>query len=608
MPNAFNFSASPFDCLSAQEQELVRNSVDIAYFKENEPILKIGTSPSCLYIIIKGYVRQLEGEDEVAIYGPDDCFDGRALMSGKVSNQFIAAEEVLAYELSKATVNELISSNGTFAALLFSDLSEKLKALSNRRGQHEVHTLSMASIDQAFLQPAHILDADTDVLSVVKLLNQKRLSNILVRDHKSIPPRLGIFTRSCLGRAIVEGTPLNQLQVGQFSNFALITAKPSDPLYDALASMIRHKVSRVVVMTEDDVIGILEQVDLLSFLANSSALIAQKIFRADRLEKLQTIALEITNLIRLLYQNGTKISMIAKLVQELNAKLFAQTWSLVASQKLQAHSCLFVMGSEGRGEQLLKTDQDNGLVVSDDYLDEQDIVSSCQRFSEALMNFGYPECPGKIMVNNPQWRMTSKYFSTGVKNWVINPTPEHLMSMAIFIDAHAVAGDSKLLENLRQDLFDTLDDNQFLMARFASTIDSFSLKELRWNPLHALSDHGADQINLKKAGIFAIVHGVRSLALENKLLETGTIARLEKLVELEQISQNEAKELTEGLHFLMSLKLKAGLFELDTGKEISGDTSMNQLSSLERDLLKDALHVVKNFKASMRQHFHLDFA
>ena len=122
MPNAFDFSASPFDCLSAQEQKLVKDSVDIAYFKEGDVIYQIGSNATHLYVIIKGYVRQVNGEEDVAMYGPEDTFDARGLMTGRVSDQFIAAEEVIAYQLAKSAINELIASNAHFGAMLFSRL------------------------------------------------------------------------------------------------------------------------------------------------------------------------------------------------------------------------------------------------------------------------------------------------------------------------------------------------------------------------------------------------------------------------------------------------------------------------------------------------------
>ena len=92
MPNAFNFSASPFDCLSPEEQALVKNSVDIAYYPEGAVVLGVGDAPQHLFVIIKGYVTQHEGDEVVASYGPDDCFDGRALVAGRSSSRFVVAE------------------------------------------------------------------------------------------------------------------------------------------------------------------------------------------------------------------------------------------------------------------------------------------------------------------------------------------------------------------------------------------------------------------------------------------------------------------------------------------------------------------------------------
>ena len=93
MPSAFNFSASPFDCLTTDEQRLVRDSIDVVYFPEGETILDMGVAPTHLFVIIKGFVTQFEGNEVVTTYGPDDAFDGRGLVAGKVSSRFMAAQE-----------------------------------------------------------------------------------------------------------------------------------------------------------------------------------------------------------------------------------------------------------------------------------------------------------------------------------------------------------------------------------------------------------------------------------------------------------------------------------------------------------------------------------
>ncbi|MEP7100626.1 MAG: DUF294 nucleotidyltransferase-like domain-containing protein, partial [Burkholderiales bacterium] len=398
MPNAFDFASSPFDCLDPDERQLVRDAVDIAYFREGETILEPGVLPTHLFVVIKGHVSQLDSGEIVASYGPRDCFDGRALVSGRASSRFVATEEVLVYELAKAAVNELISRNRTFGALVFSDLSDKLGALAQRHSEREMHALAMSPVADAFLRPAHVVDGSTDIVGVAALMQAQRTSSVLVRDGA----RLGIFTNTGLQRAVLDGRPLATLAVRELATFQLVSIAPGAPLFDALALMIQHRVHRLVVADGERIVGLLEQLDLLSFLSNHSYLITVQIVQAHDLAALRAQAEKITRFVALLYRGGTRVFQIGALVQALNAKLFERTWQLVAPPGLQAESCLFVMGSEGRGEQLLKTDQDNGLILRDGAsTSEADVADACRRFSAALRDFGYPDCPGGIMVSNP---------------------------------------------------------------------------------------------------------------------------------------------------------------------------------------------------------------
>lgn len=603
MPNAFNFAASPFDCLSPDEQRLVRASVDIAYFPAGAVVLDVGVAPTHLFVIIKGYVTQTEGDEVLASYGPDDCFDGCGLMTGRVGSRFVAAEEVVAYQLAREAVNELIARNTTFGALLFSDLGQKLSALAQRADQHERQSLTMARVDQAFLRPVHTVDAGTDIVSVVRLFQAQRSTSVLVT---GLPGGLGIFTNTSLQRAILDGRPLDQLAVGELASSPVVTVRPSDPLGDAMALMLRRRVHRLVVVADDgQVRGILEALDLFSFLANHSHLITVQIEHAQDLPALAQAAAQITRLIAALYRGGTRIGLMARLVQQLNARLFERAWAMVAPADLVANSCLFVMGSEGRGEQLLKTDQDNGLVLRDGYTAPPDLAAICQRFSEVLASFGYPECPGRIMVSNPDWRGTVSSFSQRVRQWLLQPEGDSLLQLAIFLDAHAVAGDAALLASVRERVMAVATDNDAVLARFAAAAEQFGDPTGWWSRLFGLGDEG-HAISLKKAGIFPIVHGVRSLALARRVAATGTAERIAALVAGGVLDAALGDELVQSLHLLMGLRLKAGLAEIDTGRAVTGHVDPERLSSLERDLLKDALAVVKRFKVLLHQRLKLD--
>ena len=607
MPSAFHFTASPFDCLTPEEQRLVQDSVDIAYFPQGATILALGVQPTHLFVIIKGFVQQFDGHEVVTTYGPDDCFDGRGLMAGKVSSRFVAAEEVVAYQLARQAVSDLIASNVTFGALLFSDLSNKLSALSERKSRHELQSLTMARVDEAFVRTPHFVDADTSILEVVRQFHALRTATLLVRDRQMSPPAVGIFTLTGLQRAILDGTPLDRLAVRGLANFSLIKVRPSDQLGDALAVMIRHKVHRVVVAEGEQITGVLEALDLFSFLSNHSYLINIQIQDAQDVPSLKVAAGQITRLIALLYRSGTHINMIARLVQELNAKLFERAWQLVAPADLVANSCLFVMGSEGRGEQLLKTDQDNGLVLRDGYMPTSDVAQVCRQFSAALADFGYPPCPGNIMVSNPHWCRTVTDFSQTVRFWLMAASSDSLMALAIFLDAHAVCGDRALLDQVRAAVFDRTADNDAMLARFASAVNAFGSNSVWWSRLPFLGDHQANEaLDIKKAGTFPLVHGIRSLALAHNISATSTVERVAALVAAGRLPEKLATDLIESLHFFMGLKLKVGLQQLETGHTASDGIQLDKLSSLDRDLLKDTLGVVKQFKALLNQRFHLE--
>ena len=352
-------------------------------------------------------------------------------------------------------------------------------------------------------------------------------------------------------------------------------------------------------------LGVLEALDLFSFLSNHSHLITVQIERAPDLEALAQAAAQITQLVVALHHGGTRIALMAQLVQQLNARLFERAWGMVAPADLVVNSCLFVMGSEGRGEQLLKTDQDNGLLLRDGYVHPVDLQAICQRFSDELARFGYPECPGRIMLNNPDWRGTVTDFTRRARQWLLLPEADSLMNLAIFLDACAVAGDSALLAQVRRGLADMATDNDAMVARFAVAVQQFDGAASWWNKLLTRADD-VRHISLKKAGIFPIVHGVRSLALAQRVTATGTAERIATLVQDGTLDAALGEELLQSLHFLMGLRLQAGLAEIDLGRPVTGRVDPQRLGSLERNLLKDALAVVKRFKVFLRLRLRLD--
>ena len=467
--------------------------------------------------------------------------------------------------------------------------------------QREFLSLMMARVADAFVRPPFYVDAALDLVSVCRLLAQAGQTNALVRDG----PRLGMFTTTDLRDALLLATPPAELPVRDAAHFDLITVHPHDRLFEALLLMIRHRVHRVLVRDSDRVHGVLSQLDLMSFVANHSHIIALQIEQARSVEQLRTASLQMDRLVTMLHSSGVRVDAVAALVRELNSQLMRRLWALLAPAELIANSCLVVMGSEGRGEQILKTDQDNALLLRDGF-ECASLESVVAEFSAALSRLGFPPCPGGIMVTNPLWRQPLANFKATLREWLLGADPQGPMNLAIFLDGAAVAGDAAVLQAARQFVDEVLVDNDAFLARFAAAADQFPDPAGWWTRWTALRRNGETPLDLKKIGTFPIVHGVRALALQYRIAALATTQRLAALSERGLLDAELARDLVDSLHFLMGLKLKHQLEQRESGVDADNLIVLSQLGTLERDTLKDSLAIVKRFRQVAHQHFKLD--
>ena len=465
--------------------------------------------------------------------------------------------------------------------------------------QREMLSLVTAKVRDAYVRKPFYVDGTLDLVSVCRLLSQQGLTNALVTDGE----RLGIFTTTDLRDALLRETPPAALAVREVARFGLIEVDADAELFEALWLMVRHRVHRLLVRDGEQVLGVLGQLDLVSFVANHSHIVAVQIDEAASVQDLKAAAQRIDAMVGLLHDGGIKIERIARLVGELNHRLFARLWELIAPPELVANSCLLVMGSEGRGEQILKTDQDNALLLRDGF-DTPQLAEIAARFNAALAEFGYPPCPGHIMLTNPLWRCSESAFRDTLREWVYGAGSDGPMQLAIFFDAAAVAGDATLLDGMRAHLDRILAGSDAFLARFAAAADQFDEPQRWWQRLTARGDE--QPLDLKKLGTFPIVHGVRALSLAHGVRESGTADRLRRLVERQLLDAELGRDLLEALHYLMALKLRHQLRQRAAGEQPGNLVRPSELSTMDRDQLKDALAINKRFRALLRQRFRLD--
>ena len=209
------------------------------------------------------------------------------------------------------------------------------------------------------------------------------------------------------------------------------------------------------------------------------------------------------------------------------------------------------------------------------------------------------------MLSNPLWCQPEAATRARIYRWLYSPDADSALQLAIFSDAHRVAGDASLLAGCRDYLGSLIRDDARFFSRFAKAIEQFDTPLGLFAHLLTREHAGKPSLDLKKGGIFPIVHGIRALALEQGLLENNSFERLSRLSTLGALDKAMAGDLSETLSFLLNLKLTQGLAALERGDTPNNLIVPDSLSSLERDMLKDALQVVKKFKVLLQHHFHL---
>jgi CBS domain-containing protein len=594
---SFLSNIHPFEVLTDEQMDKSINHMDIAYYPKGEILISPEKIPTHFFIIIKGCVHEIKDEEILVDYHHQDSFDANSLIYNETNNTFKVYEDLICYEIEKKTFLELIEQNSEFKDFFLNNLVSKFQTLKDKEYTSELSTFMIAKVGDTVLHEPCIVDADTKLINAIEKSTEYKTSTIIVKKDNTY----GIITDSLLKtKVLLEGRDLT-IPVSDVAVFPLLTVNRDDYLFDAFSILIKRNIKRIgVTNSNGEMVGVLEQIDVLSHFANHTYVVDSKIKQAKTLDDLKEASNELINTITTLNAKGVKVHHISNLIGQLNTKVYQKLYKMVVPESMQNDACFIVMGSEGRNEQIIKTDQDNALVVCDE-IDVEQYRPYMTKITETLIDFGYPPCPGNIMVSNPFWCKNVKDYKKETAKWIEAPDMQNYMDLAIFFDSFAVAGRKELLINLKDDLFERLHDKDVFMAYFAKATLTFDTPTVVSNFMTK-----THYIDIKKAGIFPIVQGIRSLSLREKIRETTTVKRIKILARNKVIESEMASELLEAFEVLNTLRLKAHLHKKQDTKKIDNEIDTHLLGKIERDLLKDSFKIVNNFKKFITYSFKID--
>ena len=598
----------PFNNLNTFELDDLVEDLDIVYFKANSIVQAQDSNPEFLYFVLKGLIQEINDDEVLSVYSKGEIFDSVSLIKNHSKNSFVAIEESICYALKKERFMQILSSNQQLENYFFQSISDKLNNNILNEKNKDMANIMIAKVKDAKVHKAVVVDTNKTIFEAAKIIKQEKIPTLLLKDEAG---EMYIVTDSDFRQKVI----LNRMDyddlVVKIASKGLIYINEDDFLFNAQLQMAKHGLKRVVVKNDhDEIVGILDQISLSSFFATNTFAVSNQIINAETLDELKEASHSFIKIIKSLNAKGVKIEFISKLINQLNKKLLDKLYKILAPKELIGKSCLVVMGSEGRAEQILRTDQDNALIISDDCsISEEKLREFTHLFTETLVDFGFPRCEGNIMVSNPYWCRKQSDFKELIYEWVNNPSGDNFMNIAIFYDALCVSGDIEIIKELKNYLFKISSNSQSFYTNFARVINSFDVPLGFFDGFvfNSKDEKHKDEIDIKRGGIFIIVQGIRSLSIQNRVLNTNTIKRINSLKELKILDDESAKELIMAFNILNSLKLKASLEKLDKKEKIDNFVNPNRLTIMEKDLLKESFKIVNKLKKRLENHFKLNY-
>ncbi|MDW8033143.1 MAG: putative nucleotidyltransferase substrate binding domain-containing protein [Aquificaceae bacterium] len=604
----------PFNQLSKGEVQRVAHNLMVEYHRKGEVVFKEGSKPlDFLYILRSGSVVLESGGEVVEYLHEGESFGYVSLMSSNPPTATArAVEDSVLFLINKKLFNQLMGSSQTFRDYFTGKLARRLQGTSERKVPSSVEKHREVSIEELNLRPLFILEGHLSVEEAVKEMVSKDSTFVLVKLGKE----LGILTeRDVLKKVLAKGLKPEEVRLEEVATSPVLSLESSKTLYDAMVLMARHGIRKLLIKKEGVPLGVLEDRDLIAYESKNAVLLIKEIDKAKTVPELRYLYNLVREHVLELVFHGTDPERLGEYISELNDRFMKRTvyitMSKLGEEPLVPFS-IMVLGSEGRREQSLKTDQDNALIYEDYPLLDFEPKGYFERFSkvyiQTLLEIGFPPCPGKVMVSNPFWRRSSKEWYQAVEDWVERPKPENILNVAIFFDFRNVFGDQTLVQKLWEYVLQEIKNNQGFLPFLA--VDAVRFKPpvgfFRNFVVEKTGEHRGE-IDIKKGGIFPITQGIRALALEKGISRQNTFERIEELKKLGLLSEDYAKDLKESYRFLLSLRFRFQAQKMKEGKEPDNYVNPHRLSRAEKNTLKDVFRIIKEFQDFLYERYSLRF-
>ena len=607
----------PFSQMSTEAIEFFIARSEQRYFAPEETLLSPQSGPVReLFFLRQGAVAASRNSDSLADLGAFEYESGDLFPVSAVAGQravrstYRAVTDAFALAVPIEAINELASRSKQFADFLHGRIPSLL-TLSRREQQW---TLSSAALsEQSFETPLGQLmhrapvtcRPDTPLREALRLMHAQHIGSILVTDLAGRPE--GLLTRyDVLGRIVLPGTHLDRpIQDVMISPVRCLTH--AHTVQDAALMMAQHGIRHIPVTCDEVVISIVSERDLFALQRQSIKGISSAIRRSHDVAALTVAAQQIRRFAGTLLGQGIQARQLTSLISHLN-DLLTERLLQIEAQRLDVDLstvCWLALGSEGRSEQTIATDQDNALILPDDASEalRTQAIQFARSVNQALDTCGYPLCKGNVMAGSPGGAMTLSEWRERFSGWISHGAPEDLLSASIYFDFRCLTGNAAMAETLKREVVAAAQRTPRFLKQLA--LNSLQLRvALNW--LGGLDVDRDGMIDLKMRGAAIFVDAARLYCLANGLTATSTRERLVSAGRAMGLAESEYESWVGGFEFIQGLRLRIQL-QRPQAQQPGGhpnQITLSSLSDIDRRILKESFRVAR----ALQQRLQLDYA
>lgn len=604
---------APFDQMAREHLLWMAQRLTLGYFAKGEVILSPGQTDPVPFLIIKQGIVQ--GEQGIAQTQEDsawlelhegECFPLGALLADRpVTSVYRASSDVFCYALPAGDFLQLTRLSAAFhdfCTRRIANLLEQSKHLiqagySKASSEQQSMSSSLASVIRR--EPVTCAP-DTSIRQALQRMEDHGVGAMVAVESR-VPK--GILTlHDVLSRVALAGMDLDE-PVIRIMSTNLITLPPHAAAHEAALAMAKQGIRHVLVTDSGRLTGVISEKDLFSLQRVGLSRISTAIRHAPDLALLKQCARDIQQLARNMLAQGVAAEQLTQIITTLNDLLTTRIieLELQESPARGIEFCWLALGSEGRFEQTLNTDQDNGIIFA--LKDNQDaaalravLLPFAKRINLALAECGFPLCGGDVMASNPKWCLSLDEWKTTFDKWIYHGAPMDLLHSTIFFDFRPLYGATHLGTALREWLQAAAPKN----SRFLHQLAVNALRNRP--PLGMVRDFvtGDDHtIDLKMNGITPFVDAARIFSLGVGGAQTNTLQRLREIATPLNISTRDVDAYCEAFLFIQLLRLRLHHVQSEQGATLTNRVDPDTLNNLDRRILKEAFRQARKLQTKL---------